>query len=369
MGRCREWCRGADEPEFAKHALLEIRKSSALSRAPAGPRDRDAANDTEIGVRHVLKPDRLPMLHEPLRGRGGLEIHALRRELVGIDTQVRKTLAQIGNRREQELAVVKCAQADRDLWRIGVVLYDASAPPFVKLAEPLGGDIRANEIRDAVENRADIDLRLGQSAPYPLAYDGLRAIAPGPSRIATLVHFAPSGQSCNRRAHNAISLKSPSDAQREIFAPRGGDDLHADRKLFALCPDRGRDDGQSDEGYRLSEEPDIRSHQHFPAVEHKGRLLEPGGAARGRWRQQDIDVAKERERRRMKLTAEFLRLRGPGARNHSPSDKPVANFRNEVLSPFAKPSKMERATFDHRDEIGCGTRLLGPGEFDDTVRF
>src|ERR1700722_928027 len=114
MGRCREWCRGADEPEFAKHALLEIRKSSALSRAPAGPRDRDAANDTEIEFRHVLKPDRLPMLHEPSRGRGGLEIYALRRELVGIDTQVRKTLAQIGNRREQELAVVKCAQ------RIGI---------------------------------------------------------------------------------------------------------------------------------------------------------------------------------------------------------------------------------------------------------
>src|ERR1700722_18628480 len=114
MDRCREWCRGADEPEFAKHALLEIRKSNALSRAPAGPRDRDAANDTEhrepIGFEDMPKLD----FHEPLRGRGGLEIHALRRELVGIDTQVRKTLAQIGNRREQELAVVKCAQADRD---------------------------------------------------------------------------------------------------------------------------------------------------------------------------------------------------------------------------------------------------------------
>src|SRR5277367_4063474 len=189
MDRCREWRRGADEPEFAKDALFVIRKSGALSSAPTGPRNRDAAYDTEIEFGHVLKPDRLPMLHEPLGGGGGLEIHALRRELVGIDTKVRKTFAQIRNRREQELAVVKRAQADRDLWWIGVALDDASAPPFVKLAEPLGGDIRADEIRDAVENRADIDLGLGQFAPHPGAYGGLRAITPGPSRIGALVHF------------------------------------------------------------------------------------------------------------------------------------------------------------------------------------
>src|ERR1700722_6301688 len=189
MDGCRERRRGTDEPEFAKHALFEIRKSGALPRAPARPRDRDAAYDTEIQFGHVLKPDRLPMLHEPLRSGGGLEIHALRRELVGIDTQVRKAFAQIGNRREQELAVVKRAQADGNLWRIGGTLDDASAPPFVKLAEPFRRDIRANEIRNAVENRADVDLSLGQSAPYPFAYGGLRAIAAGPSRIATLVHF------------------------------------------------------------------------------------------------------------------------------------------------------------------------------------
>src|ERR1700728_397859 len=127
-----------------------------------------------------------------------------------------------------------CAQADRDLRRIGIALDDASAPPFVKLAEPLGGDIRANEIRDAVENRADVDLGLDQFAPYAPAYGGLCATAPGPSRIATPVHFASSGQCCDWRAHNAVLLKSPSDAQRKIFAPRGSDDLHADRKLLAL---------------------------------------------------------------------------------------------------------------------------------------
>src|SRR3984885_10006795 len=144
MNCCHYRRRGADEPEFAKHALFEISESGALARAPTGSRDRDAANDTEIEFGHVLKSDRLPLLHEPLRGGGGLKIHTLRSKFVGIDAQIRKIPAQIGNRREQELAVVQRAQADRDLRRIGIALDDASAPPFVKLAEPLGGDIRAN---------------------------------------------------------------------------------------------------------------------------------------------------------------------------------------------------------------------------------
>src|ERR1700722_5295461 len=266
MNCCHDRRRGADEPEFAKHPLFEISESGALARAPTGSRDRDAANDTEIEFGHVLKSDRLPVLHEPLRGGGGLEIHAPGRELVGIDAQVRKALVQIGNRREQELAVVKRAQTNRDLGRIGIALDDACAPPFVKLAEPLGGDIRADEIWDAIENRADIDLGLHQSAPYPVAYRGLCATAPGPSRIAALVHFASSGQSCDRRTHDAVSLKSPSDTEREIFAPGGRDDLHADRKLFALCPCWGDDHRHSNEGYRLSEEPDIRPHQHLTAI-------------------------------------------------------------------------------------------------------
>jgi hypothetical protein len=72
-------------------------------------------------------------------------------------------------------------------------------------------------------------------------------------------------------------------------------------------------------------------------------VFEPRGATRGCWREQDIDVAKERECRRPKLTAEFLRLRSPHTRNHRPSDKPVANFRIEVLSAVAQPGKMSAA--------------------------
>jgi hypothetical protein len=98
------------------------------------------------------------MLDEPLRGGGCLEVHALRRELVGIDAQIGEALGEIRHRREQELAVVKRASADSDLGRIGIAFDNASAPPFVELAQPFRGDVRADEIRNAVENRADIDF-------------------------------------------------------------------------------------------------------------------------------------------------------------------------------------------------------------------
>jgi hypothetical protein len=146
MNRRRNRRCGADHPELAKEPLFAIRESGALPRSPAAPRDRDAADDAEIELRHVLESERLAMLHEPLRGGGGLEVHALCGQLVGID-------AQIGNRQEQELAVVERAQADVDLRRIGIALDHASAAPFIEFAQPLRRDIRANEIRDAVEKR------------------------------------------------------------------------------------------------------------------------------------------------------------------------------------------------------------------------
>jgi len=81
-----------------------------------------------------LKADRLAVLHEPLRGRRRLEIDALRREPVGIDPEIGKALGQIGNRREQELAVVESAQPDGNLRRIGIALDDPCAPPRIEFA-------------------------------------------------------------------------------------------------------------------------------------------------------------------------------------------------------------------------------------------
>ncbi len=57
--------RRVDHAELAKNALFEIGEAGALAGAPAAPRHRDAADDAEVELRHVLEADRLAMLQEP----------------------------------------------------------------------------------------------------------------------------------------------------------------------------------------------------------------------------------------------------------------------------------------------------------------
>ena len=105
MGRRRDRGRGIGEAELAKDALFEIGEARALAGAPAAPRDRDAADDAEVELRHVLEANRLAVLHEALRGCGNFEVDALRLEFFRVDAQIGKALGQIGHGREQELAV------------------------------------------------------------------------------------------------------------------------------------------------------------------------------------------------------------------------------------------------------------------------
>ncbi len=186
---CEEWTVVAigvvvvDEAELAKDPLLEVGEARALAGAPAAPGHRDAADDAEVELRHVLEAHRLAMRHEPLRGRRGLEIDALGGELFGIDAQIGEALGQIGHRREQQLAVVERPQAHRDLRRIGIAFDDPRLLPGVELAQPLGGGVGADEIGDAVEGRPDVDARRDEPLPHPVAHGGLGARSAPPSAI------------------------------------------------------------------------------------------------------------------------------------------------------------------------------------------
>ena len=62
-----------------------------------------------------------------------------------------------------------------------------------------------------------------------------------------------------------------------------------------------------------------------------------------------------------------MRLHDPGAGKHRAGDKPVADVGIEIRGALAQPFEMKRGAFDHRDEIGGRTRLIGPGEFDDAL--
>ena len=102
-------------------------------------------------------------------------------------------------------------------------------------------------------------------------------------------------------------------------------------------------------------------------IEHKRPLPDLGRAAGRRGRKQDIDVAKERERFALKPVAEFLRLHAPGAGKHRAGDQPISNVGIKIASARAEPFEMRGRGFNHGDQIGGRTRLIGSIEFDDAV--
>jgi hypothetical protein len=63
----------------------------------------------------------------------------------------------------------------------------------------------------------------------------------------------------------------------------------------------------------LGEELEVWPDRRLSAVEHKGLPPDLGRPARGRGREQDIDVAKKGERLGVKPAPEFKRLRDPRA--------------------------------------------------------
>ena len=217
MDRGRDRGRSVDEPELAKDALFEIGEARALAGAPAAPRHRDAADDAEVELRHVLEADRLAMLQEALRGGGGLEIDALRGELLRVDAQIGKALGQIGDGREQQLAVVERPQPHRDLRRIGIALDDARPLPGVEFAQPLGGDVGADEIRDAVESRPDIDSASRPAAPRRDCGRRPSRCCVRPSADAVSIHDIAvlRRNARNRGADDAVPLEGARDARAQ----------------------------------------------------------------------------------------------------------------------------------------------------------
>ena len=202
-------------PSSRKMPCSRSGEAGALAGAPAAPRHRDAADDAKIQRGHVLESDRFAMRHEALRRRGGLEIHALGGELVGIDAQIGKALGEIGDRRKQQLAVIKRAKAQRNLRRVGIAFDDARGLPGVEFRQAFGGRIGADEIGDMVESRTDIDAIVDQRPPHLGAHDVLCAIAPHPSRLPVrAVGHAPSAV-----AHAVPATEAP-DGPSFTPAPR-----------------------------------------------------------------------------------------------------------------------------------------------------
>ena len=126
-------------------------------------------------------------------------------ELVGIDLEIGKALGQVGHRREQQLAVVERPEPHGDLRRVGIAFDDARPLPGVELAQPLGGGVGADEIGNAVENRADVDAA---SLDQPSAHTSL--LRPHGLRLASCARPARFGP----RADRAVAAFSGSKRRR-----------------------------------------------------------------------------------------------------------------------------------------------------------
>ena len=154
QGRTREKCPARDRRSPAPLPVRPPRRVTAT---------QPTTQKSSFGM--SSKPHGLAMRHKALRGRRGLEIDALGGELFGVDAQIGEALGQVGNGREQQLAVVERPEPHRDLRRVGIAFDDPRLLPGVEFAEPLGRGVGADEIRDAVEGGPDADARRDERAP------------------------------------------------------------------------------------------------------------------------------------------------------------------------------------------------------------
>ncbi len=171
-----------------------------------------------------------------------------------------------------------------------------------------------------------------------------------------------------RRASTTLFRSSSrATSQRKILAPRRGDNLHPNWELFVRNPDGNGDDWKADEGDWLGENADIGADQHFLAVKDKGLLPDLRSAARRGGRQQDVDVAKKRQRPFAVQSSELLRLLDPDARQHRAGDQPVTHSRVEVGGPRLQTAKVKRGAFSHSDEIRGCARLVRLCKFNNAL--
>ena len=202
----RDRRRLVDKPELAKNALLEIGEAGALAGPSAGARHRDAADDAEIELRHLLEPDRLAVLQKALRGRGGLEVDAFGGELLRIDAQIRKAFCQIGHRAR----IAACPRRARAAAPGFAADRGCTSPrarfPGSEFAEAFGGGVGADEIRDAIEGRPDVDAITRQSSPK-------RAAAPRfwPGCARPSARSRSCGKIRDRRLRHALALERARD--------------------------------------------------------------------------------------------------------------------------------------------------------------
>src|SRR5271155_3625505 len=125
-----------------------------------------------------------------------------------------------------------------------------------------------------------------REAPFAVTFPLLASLRGGE-------HPARSRDLSDRRAHDAFPLQRAGDTQRQVLAPGRGDELHADRQRLTLRPDGNRDHGQADEGYRLREQAEMRTHEHLFAVEEESALTDSRRPTRRRRGDEYIDLAKQ----------------------------------------------------------------------------
>ena len=359
-----------DQAKLAKDALLEIGEARALARPPAPPRDRDAADDAEIELRHVLEADRLAMLHEALRGGGGFEIDALGGEPLRVDPEIGKALGQIGHRREQKLAVVERPQPDRDLRRVGIALDDAGAFPCVEFAEPLCGDVRADEIRDAIERRSDIDPGLDEAAPDTVADGGLHAVASGPTGVAAVRHDRPSSRIARRARQRRRPARGRARRASARSSRQGGAMICT--PIGSLSP--SVQTGAATTGRPMKEMGWVKSPifgRTSISLPSRTKVFWPSFGAR-----HGVAGASRMSTSRKSASASSRKRRRNfcACTTHAPGSIAPAMSRSRTsgsksAARVCRRSKVQRRAFDHGDEIGRRARPRGLGEFDDPVRL
>ena len=157
-----------------------------------------------------------------------------------------------------------------------------------------------------------------------------------------------------RRRDDAGRFERVGDAQRDVLAPRRGDDLHADRERPQRH--RHRDHRQPDEGHRLGVEAEVRAHRQQRPVDDEGLLPDQRRRARRRRREDRVDLAEQRQHALAIPAAEFLCRGHHRGGNHRAGDQPVAHGGIVVGGARAQPVEMQRGALGRGDDVSGGAR-------------
>ena len=147
------------------------------------------------------------------------------------------------------------------------------------------------------------------------------------------------------------------NAQTKILAPRGRNDLHAERHRGRRRKGGGND-RQSNEGQRLSQQSHVRSNQHVASPYTHRFLSDRSRGARCGRREQHINILKCFAQALAEPAAQPLCLQIPCARHHRARGQPVAYQRVEFGAAIPEIGQMKLAAFRCGNDERRGARTL-----------